>query len=179
MRIFWSRGYEASSVSVLVEAMGITPPSLYTAFGDKQSLYAEALDHYLQQPSVDAHRLLAAASTARGAVELLLQAAVLWQTKKGQPRGCMLMSASVSSPSSSDIDRKVMRARADFEDSLRNRLDRGVHDHELPSNTDTRALAGYYLAILQGISVQARDGANREKLESVIRVAMCAWPTSV
>ena len=67
---------------MLVEAMGVTPPSLYTAFGDKQSLYAEALDHYLRHPSMDAHRLLTAASTARGAVELLLQAAILRQTKE-------------------------------------------------------------------------------------------------
>ncbi|EKJ8518161.1 TPA: TetR/AcrR family transcriptional regulator [Pseudomonas aeruginosa] len=176
MRVFWSRGFEASSVNMLVEAMGVTPPSLYTAFGDKQSLYAEALDHYLRHPSMDAHRLLTAASTARGAVELLLQAAILRQTKRGQPQGCMLMGAMVNSPPVSDIDQKIIRARADFEDSLRIRLDRAVQDLELPPDTDTHALAGYYLAMLQGISAQARDGANSEKLEGIIRIAMRAWP---
>ena len=84
----------------------------------------------------------------------------------------MLMGAMVNSPPVSDIDQKIIRARADFEDSLRIRLDRAVQDLELPPDTDTHALAGYYLAMLQGISAQARDGANSEKLEGIIRIAM-------
>ncbi len=46
MHVFWERGYEAASISDLTSAMGITPPSLYTAFGDKEQLFLEAIERY-------------------------------------------------------------------------------------------------------------------------------------
>ena len=49
IQCFWSRGYEATSVRDLADAMGISGPSLYNTFGDKRTLYRQALDHYVER----------------------------------------------------------------------------------------------------------------------------------
>ncbi|WP_420998230.1 TetR/AcrR family transcriptional regulator [Cupriavidus sp. 30B13] len=176
MLLFWRRGYEAASISDLTAAMGITPPSLYTAFGDKKRLFLEAVARYLARPGLDVEPNLQAAPTAREAIGRLLQSATVEQTRRGQPRGCMLMSAAVSSPVETEVQEAVVRLRGAVERALCERIARGIADGELPAGTDAGALAGFYLAILQGMSTQARDGASRGKLCAIADAALAAWP---
>ena len=76
MHVFWERGYEAASIADLTAAMGITPPSLYTAFGDKEKLFLEAIERYALGPGSAGPRALQEEPTARGAIERwLLEAA--------------------------------------------------------------------------------------------------------
>ena len=49
LEVFWRNGYEGSSIAELTEAMGINPPSLYAAFGNKEGLFRRALDRYTEQ----------------------------------------------------------------------------------------------------------------------------------
>jgi AcrR family transcriptional regulator len=176
MLLFWRNGYEAASISDLTAAMGITPPSLYTAFGDKKRLFLEAVSRYLTRPGLDVQQFLPAAPSAREAIRRLLDSATVEQTRKGLPRGCMLMSAAVGSPAEGEVQEAVIALRGLVENALRERIERGIGDGELPVHTDAAALASFYLAILQGMSTQARDGASRKKLGALADAAMAAWP---
>src|SRR4051794_32394754 len=69
MHVFWEKGYEAASIADLTAAMGITPPSLYTAFGDKEHLFLEAIEAYGRGPGAFGARALAEEPTARSAVQ--------------------------------------------------------------------------------------------------------------
>jgi AcrR family transcriptional regulator len=174
IRLFWERGYEATSVADLTEAMGIRPPSLYAAFGDKRRLFAEVVARYgelhaLPAPSGEA--------TVRAGVASMLQEAAHSYTASEHPPGCMIISAAAncSDPGVRDALRALRNANiADLEE----RIAAAVASGEEPAATDPAALARYLGAVLQGMSQQARDGARREDLEQVAAVAMRAWPAT-
>src|SRR5258706_13137074 len=88
LRVFWSKGYEGASLTDLTDAMGITRPSLYAAFGNKESLFRQALDVYeREQLSYVAEALTA--PTARGVAERLLRTTLARQVSGHNPRGCL------------------------------------------------------------------------------------------
>ena len=178
MLLFWRHGYEATSVNDLTVAMGITPPSMYTAFGDKKALFMEALQSYLSGP-VTSESIIDNAPTARQAAAGLLEASVVGFTGKSTPRGCLLASSATScSPAAADVQRALGDIRLGIEKRLQSKI---IHDRsmiKLGRSVDAEALAGHIMAVIQGMSTLARDGATRRKLSSVASVAMRAWPHS-
>ena len=176
MYLFWRQGYEATSLSELTEAMGISPPSLYAAFGDKKQLFFAAIERYMDT-SESSPEALRDAATAREAVEQMLRTAAIQHTQRGCPPGCFLVSGAVNlSSASHDVRDAVVRLRGKAEKALRDRIKRGIEDGELPANTDAAALAAFYVSITQGMSMQAQDGAKRERLFEIAANAMRAWP---
>src|SRR5688572_28944553 len=95
LRVFWSKGYEGTSLSDLTEAMGITRPSLYAAFGNKEALFRKALDLYQRDKLAYVGKALAE-PTARKVAEAMLRGAVDNMTGHGEPHGCLGVIASVS-----------------------------------------------------------------------------------
>ncbi|MFT3802343.1 MAG: TetR/AcrR family transcriptional regulator [Burkholderiaceae bacterium] len=178
-RLFWTKGYEATSISDLTEAMGIGSPSLYAAFGSKDALYAEALNHYRESYEALVWGRFSAAGTAREAVEFLLldSAAALTGCLADIPRGCMVTLAAVGSEGHSELGELMKSARAGTLDRLKARLSRAVTEGELPASTDVHALARFVQTVQNGMSILARDGASRAELEDVARVAILGWDT--
>ena len=176
MYLFWQQGYEGTSISELTEAMGISPPSLYAAFGDKKQLFLAAIQRYMNssESSPDAIR---DAASAREAIETMLRTAAISHTQRGCPPGCLLISGAVNlSSASQDVRDEVVRIRSKVEKAVRDRLKRGIEEKELPPNTDAASLAAFYISITQGMSMQAQDGAKRERLFQIAENAMRAWP---
>ncbi len=179
MLAFWRSGYETTSVADLTTAMGITAPSLYTAFGDKRQLFLEAVRLYAGDPD-DMARAIEGASTAFDAARTMLVAAAHAYTGDLTPRGCLLASATASgSGASADVQEIVAGVRAEVERLLRARVARDVENGLLPHNTDAVALSGLVMAVTQGLSVLARDGADRGRLLRIVDAALAAWPAMV
>jgi TetR/AcrR family transcriptional regulator, copper-responsive repressor len=177
MEVFWKHGFEGASLSDLTEAMGINPPSLYAAFGDKEHLFLEAVERY--QEKRGAACPYADAPTARDAVERLLTYTASEFSRPCNPRGClMVMAATTSSTSSPQLQAALAERRAASRARLKARIDRGVREGELPRGTNTATLADFYATILSGMSLQARDGASRRRLMATVESAMRAWPES-
>lgn len=173
MLAFWRHGYETTSVADLTQAMGISAPSLYTAFGDKRRLFLEAMHLYAQRPQ-DLQAQLDAAPTARVAAHQLLTAAATGFTGDTTPRGCLLASATASgSAEAAEVQRDVAAIRHDIIGRLTARIARD----RLPGPPSAEALATMVVALIQGMSVLARDGVPRETLCAMIEAAMKAWPT--
>ena len=97
MHVFWERGYESASIAELTAAMGITPPSLYAAFGDKEGLFLEAIERYALGPGGIGTRAMAAEPTARRAIERLLLDAAEELTRPCHPKGCLMVTSAVTS----------------------------------------------------------------------------------
>jgi AcrR family transcriptional regulator len=177
MQVFWRQGYEATSISDLTSALGINPPSLYAAFGDKQRLFLEAVERYAGGPGGAALRILAEEPTARGAIARVLESAAVDFTRPDRPRGCMVVTAATTCAALTPSGKAdLARRREASREALRKRIERGVREGELPAGTDPRALATFYVTVLQGMSIQARDGATRRTLLATARCAMRAWP---
>ena len=96
MHVFWARGYEAASIADLTAAMGITPPSLYTAFGDKEHLFLEAVERYASGPGSGGARALAEEASARQGIERWLRGAAAELTCASHPPGCMVVTAATN-----------------------------------------------------------------------------------
>jgi len=177
MHVFWERGYEAASIADLTAAMGITPPSLYTAFGDKEKLFLEAIERYALGPGSAGPRALAEEPTARGAIERWLRDAADELTRPCHPKGCMVvMSTTNCSVAAEHVQNALTKRRAAAMAVIRSRLQHAVDDSELPAETDAKALANFYSTIYQGMSMQAKDGASRASLMATVDAAMRAWP---
>jgi AcrR family transcriptional regulator len=176
MHLFWSRGYEATSVSDLTEAMGITPPSLYAAFGDKKQLFLEAVDRYQEGPGGFAQRALDE-PTAERAVRRLLMDTVNSFCDSNHPKGCMVVLAATNcTTESSDVLDALADRRRAAERAIRTRIAAGRAAGELPAGTDVDALAGMVVTTLYGLSIKARDGATRASLRKIVEQAMRMWP---
>ena len=177
MNAFWAHGYETTSIAELTSAMGITAPSLYSAFGDKRTLFLEALDRYLgggPEAVIDA---IDAAPDARDAARDMLERSAVLFTGRRTPRGCLLATATAScSPASADVQETLAGIRLKIEARLRKRIERDIVAGVLPRGTDAVALAGLVAATVQGLSSLARDGASRAKLLTVVAAAMSTWP---
>jgi len=176
MRLFWSRGYEATSIGDLSVAMGVNPPSLYAAFGDKKRLFIEAVDRYQARHGDFAVAAIGQAESARDAVEALLLAAARSLSDPECPRGCMVvLSAMNCAKDAEDIAAELRGRRRTSEQFVRCRIIRGAEAGEL-DRADAKPLASFYAAVFQGMSIKARDGAPRAELEAIARQAMRAWP---
>lgn len=176
MRLFWRHGYDATPVSALTEAMGVTPPQLYAAFGDKRRLFEAAVDRYQAEAGAFAAAALAR-PTAREAVAALLREAAGALTAPGRPAGCFCVLGALNcGPDSARVEADLKRRRAESEGAIRRRIEAGLGSGELPAGTDAGALAKFYAGVFQGMSLQARDGASRAELEQVAERAMAAWP---
>jgi AcrR family transcriptional regulator len=174
MHVFWERGYEAASIADLTAAMGITPPSLYTAFGDKEHLFLEAIEAYGRGPGAFGARALAEEPTARRAVQRLLVEAAAELTQDCHPLGCMM----VCSVAAVHVQAALTRRRALGVESMQARIQRGIDEGELPASADAGALANFYATVYQGMSMQAKDGATPESLLASVDMAMRSWPDS-
>jgi len=176
MRVFWERGYEGASIADLTDAMGITAPSLYGAFTSKAGLYREALERY--QRTVGAAGLKALEEpTARGFIAGVLEMAVRAFADPRHPPGCMISTAVLTCATENQpVARHVAGLRGATLEQLRERLQRAIAAGELPSSTDAAGLARVYGAILQGMSVQALDGASEDSLRKIAAFALSCFP---
>lgn len=177
LQLFWRHGYEGTSIADLTRAMGVTPPSLYAAFGTKEQLYREALDRYVAAFETFADQTLGAEPTGYGAFKRLLSEAALFYSQGAL--GCMLVSGVlVCSEEHQTIAADVSARRQGVIQTLKLRLDRATLDGELSIDTDTLGLASFFCAVLQGTAIQARDGAMPATLNIIVDNAMRAWPTA-
>ncbi len=175
MGLFWLYGYEGTSVADLTKELGINPPALYSAFGSKEALYHEALKRYLREPGGFLPRTLAAETTARGAVARLLSEGTRAFT--GRIAGCMLATAALTcAPEHQTVARAVSDLRTARRSLLAERIRQGIAEGDVPAGTDADALAAYVMAVLQGMAIQARDGADEAALRSIAELAMRVWP---
>jgi len=177
MQLFWSRGYEATSVSDLTEAMGITPPSLYGTFGDKKRLFLQAVDRYQAGPGGFSKRALGAEPTLEGAVRRLLMDALDCFCDPRQPKGCMVVLAALNCrPESGEVQSALTDRRRSLERAIRERIAKGRTAGELPADTDIDALTGLVTITLYGLAIKARDGASRASLRKIVDQTMRSWP---
>jgi AcrR family transcriptional regulator len=176
MLLFWRKGFAATSMNDLCDAMGIRSPSLYAAFGGKEALYLEAIEHYFETFGSPVWDKLDGV-TARTSVEnLLLAGTEILPESRTTPPGCMAMLSAVGDEWPATIVDVVRKVRSEVLGRLRSRLETAVAEGELPASTDTDGLSRFYLGVFQGMAVQAQDGASRAELRGVAAAAMAAWP---
>src|SRR5260370_26100270 len=141
LELFWRQGYEGTSLSELTAAMGINRPSLYAAFGNKQSLFQKALDRYAEEHMAFIRTALEE-STARRAIETLLRGYVASVTNPSTPPGCLTIQGGLASgPDAESIRAELTARRLAGEAALRARPERARKHRDLAADGNPAALA--------------------------------------
>jgi AcrR family transcriptional regulator len=176
MHLFWSKGYEGTSLSDLTEAMGVSRPTLYTNFGNKEELFRRVCVRY---GAAGRHLDEACARpTAREAVEKFLYDAAQNMVHP-EHAGCLTVTSGLAGSDESKAVRDMLgEMRRAIMEVWRQRFERARQEGDLPLDANPTALAHYVMAISHGLTVHARSGASREELLQVAEVAMRAWPSS-
>jgi AcrR family transcriptional regulator len=176
MRVFWDKGYEGTSLDDLTEAMGINRSSLYSAFGDKQSLFEKVLVRYSAGPMAFLSQALAQ-PTARQVIESLLRASVDFLADPTHPKGCLSLQGGMACGSGAEeVERKMIHWRRGGILQIQKRLQRAQGEGDLSKDVDAKDLARYLVVVMNGLGVQAVNGATRSEMIRTVDLALRAIP---
>ena len=176
LAVFWAKGYEGASMTELTAAMGISKPSLYAAFGNKERLFHRALDLYETEKLAYTREALRQ-PTARAVAEHFMRGAIAAQTSSCDPKGCLGVIGTIACGAEAEsIKAEVIKRRASSSSALLDRFRQAQRDGDLPDRIEPEALAQYLFTILQGMAVQAGAGATRADLEQVLETSLLIWP---
>jgi len=176
MQVFWSLGYEATSMADLRAALGINQASLYAAYGNKEELFREVVTLYLKTDGVATARALASDLSTRDAIHAMLQDGVDMFTANNTPRGCLLVLSTINCTAENrSIQDYLSSLRKQTRVDIEARLRRGQREGDIAKNAPIKAIAAFYTTVLHGLSIQARDGGSRKTLTEVVNTSMSVW----
>jgi len=177
MHLFWEHGYEATSLAMLRDAMGLTPPQIYNAFTDKETLFRKALTRYHETEIGFALEALSAPVPTGEAIRRLLMGAAQAYTRPGKPGGCLFVSGALAaSPQAQAIADELKTYRTASEAAIAERLSRGRAIGDLPEAVSPQGFAKYLAGVMNGMSIQARDGASADELRAMAETALAVLP---
>ena len=175
VEVFWEKGFHATSVDDLLARMGIGRQSLYDTFGDKESLFCEAIRHYHRSVAHNLTEVLQAEGSPCGNIRRLFETVIATFGDGG--RGCLVVNASIEfagSDPKSPVLCALRSAFSELERALRQTLKRAVAAGELADDFDVSQWATFLAANLQGMLVMAKTGASRQTLQRVAQGALSA-----
>lgn len=176
LEVFWRKGYDGTSLTDLTEAMGINKPSLYAAFGNKEQLFLKAIELYESRPCAFFLPALEK-PTAYQVAEHMLYGAAMNMADSNNPQGCVIVQGALScSEAAATVKEALLNRRVEGEQKMRERFELAKQQGDLPASTDTEVLARYLGTVLQGMAIQANNGASAEQLRQVAAMTLQAFP---
>jgi TetR/AcrR family transcriptional repressor of nem operon len=173
MDIFWLRGYDATSMSDLEGATGIAKGSLYKGYGDKKSLFMQALDSYLSQANAGLKETAASSDTGRQALERVFAGVVEMSTGAGVRRGCFSVNTSVElAPHDADVRSRLRRNTRQKEKTIAAILSQGVADGSLRRDLNPEISASFVTTILNGLQVRGKLGLTEQQADETVAMAI-------
>ncbi|GAA1866192.1 TetR/AcrR family transcriptional regulator [Myceligenerans crystallogenes] len=172
---FWEHGYEATSVAALTAAMGINPPSLYKAFGSKEELFFRVVERYQETHGAFTADAFEQEDSALPLIRRLLLAAAETYPRGPAPGGCLVLTATVTvGEANRHVGERLAAIRNDPVTGIRKRIQAEIDAGTARPAADATAIARFVGACIQGMSQQARDGADAGRLREVARIAIRA-----
>lgn len=175
VQVFWTGGYEATSLCDLLAAMGLSKSSFYETFGSKHALFLAALDRYEKTETSRAVAWLEQPGSPRKAIRALFERLVEKACTKGERSGCFLNNCAVEqAPHDAQASARVSTAMTRMEEAFRRAVKRGQGMGEINRTHDARALARFLNSNLNGLNVVAKVNPDRKALKDVVAVVMNA-----
>jgi AcrR family transcriptional regulator len=176
MRVFWERGYEGTSLDDLTKAMGINRSSLYAAFGDKERLFRTVIDRYIGGPGAFVQEALKQ-PTARAVVESLLRGAVALLADPSHPRGCLSLQGGLACGTGAEgVKQSMIDWRKRGQAEIQKRLQRAQAEGDLGKNVNPKDLGRYVAIVINGLGVQAANGATPAEMRRAVELALQSMP---
>lgn len=177
--VFWKHGFQDASMQELTGAMGLSKPSLYAAFGDKEALYLKTLERYLALLIERHAAVLNGEPDGRLALDKFLRSLADMLADPDMPGGCFIINGSADCGGSTipaSVEMALRAALQGTEAMVLERLLRAQRDGHLPADARPEGMAAMFGSIIAGLAVLAKSGAARQKLDTIIDNAMMTWP---
>lgn len=176
MQVFWSKGYEATSLHDLTAAMGLSKSSFYGAFGCKRDVFLAAIQRYGDTVAGKGlSSTIEAAGGGKAGIAAVFRGYVNDVLEHGDARGCFLnISAVEMGTRDEDCASRISRGQARVEEVFLAAVEQGRRRGEISSREDARGLARYLTSSLNGLMVMAKTNRSRLALEDVVRVTLSA-----
>ena len=176
MRVFWERGYEGTSLTDLTEAMGINRASLYSSFGDKETLFRLALARYGEGPAAYLKSALQE-PTARRVAEALLKGVVDLLGNPKNPRGCLSTQGALATGLGAEpIKNALIEWRKGAEAEIQKRFRRARTEGDLPEDVNVGDLTRYLSSVVYGLGIMAANGDTKADLTRVVDMTLRTLP---
>jgi len=176
MRVFWQKGYEGTSLDDLTGAMKINRSSLYSTFGDKEALFRRVMKQYGAGPLSFMSEALNL-KTARAAVEALLRMSAKFLSDPGHPPGCLSIQGGLACGSGNEeVKQAMVDSRKAGLAQLQKRLQRARTEGDLKKGVDPKDLARLIIIVMNGLGVQAVNGATPAEMNRAVDLALQSLP---
>lgn len=176
MRVFWQKGYEGTSLDDLTQAMRINRSSLYSTFGDKEGLFRRVIERYSEQQLAFVGNALKQ-PTARLVIETLWRGTVKFLADSTHPRGCLSLQGGLACGSGAQgINQAMVQWRKNGQALLEKRMRRSRGEGDLSKNVNPKDLARYALIVMNGLAIQAVNGASPRDMDAAVDVALQSLP---
>ena len=181
MRVFWENGYAGTSVAHLTSALGINKPSLYAAFGNKEQLFATAMEHYMHDYAAQNMELLTNPPDAplRERLGAYFSGIIDVICDCESPKGCMFVKSSCESGSVAipgEVESSLKDMGLANEVALSNILEAEKLRGQLPGDAQVQDITAYLLSVTYGLTVLAGRGKTKEELRAVAEMAVSTLP---
>jgi AcrR family transcriptional regulator len=176
VRMFAERGYAATRIADLCNAMGIATPSFYAAFTSKEAVYEEAIELVASDKVEAIFSAFDTARTTRAGIEEILLRTIEEGSRPDGPAGCLVTLSFVGDEDSPTLGALGRQKRSMAYEAIRSWLEEGVARGHLPPEADAEAIARMIAMFQQGVAVQSRDGVPRGVLEAAVLALMAGWP---
>jgi TetR/AcrR family transcriptional repressor for divergent bdcA len=169
--LFHQRGFDGVGVAELSQAIGITAPSLYSAFGSKRQLFERVLQKYVQEEGGWLAAALTAGDSVENSIAQLFDRAAKIYTATDSQRGCLILDGTRNC-----MDAEACALSAEFRQKTWQMIcDRIAQEWPLQAP----ALANYVFTILLGLSAAARDGLSQAELQAIGQAAAAGFSASL
>lgn len=173
MWIFWEKGYNGTSVNDLTCAMSISRSSLYETFGDKDALFLEALQNYLDKNSQKRTEILSSAKTVNEGMNKYFNNVMTFLLSDNNPGGCFLTNTLTDLGTLNEEIKSIIKLNLEKqEDDFYNFFEKGRQNGEISSDKDSRALARFVIGITRGISAISKLQKDQKVLEDIVKIAL-------
>ena len=173
MQVFWSKGYEATSLNDLIAAMELSKSSFYDTYGSKHELFLAAIDHYRDTVGAQMAGVAGLDAPARKLIESLFERAVSRMTDEDGRRGCFLNNCCVEVALHDPAAAKLIKGGLDImEETLFALVERGQREGDIATDKEPRALARYLTSSLNGLMVMGKADPDGERLSDIAAITL-------
>jgi len=173
IQLFWHKGYNATSMQDLVDALGISRSSLYDTYTDKHTLFLKALESYQSSGAAKIQDIIDEGHPAKETVKKLLELATGDLTSDVQQKGCFMVNAEIEvAPHDQEVNKMVCQNDQQMEDAFYQVIKKGQHNGEIRSQQDARALSRFIFNTLKGMRVTAKSTNDGVFFEDIINLTV-------
>ena len=173
MNVFWSRGYEATSLCDLLSAMELSKSSFYDTFGSKHDVFLATIEHYKNTISAQVSAVAEVDSPARKLIDGMFEKAASRMTEKDGQRGCYLNNCAVDVALHDPEAAKLIHSGIGImEKTFLSLVERGQREGDITAGKDAGSLARYLTSSLNGIMVIGKSNPDRDVLSDIARTAL-------